>query len=154
MSDREPAASVPPSPEVRRAEAEAAAALAATVEKPRDRFATYILLVLGALHVASMLGSLIDPVPTYNAVYEASGIEAQFQNLPAAATWGMIAVVTLIAGYAITVRGALRRMRRGVASWWIPVVGMILTMIPISIMLAIPLAGDPAFLEFSTVPAP
>ncbi|MBN9169087.1 MAG: hypothetical protein J0J11_04055, partial [Microbacterium sp.] len=51
---------------------------------------------------------------------------------------------------AILIEEALRTLRRGRISWWIPLVGAVVTYAVVYICIAVPLLGDPAFMQYVT----
>lgn len=115
-----------------------------------DRAVTLALLALGALNVIITAVTYFDLVGLANQAFSLLGVPGEFTNVESAQLWGPIAAVALITGFVLTALLAWRSLRAGRISWWIPVVGAILTYIVVYVCLAIPLLGDPAFMEYST----
>jgi len=115
-----------------------------------DRVVTLALLALGALNVVITAVSYFDLAGLADQAMTLLGIEGEFTNIESAQLWGPIAAVVLVAGFALTAFLAWRNLRRGRISWWIPLVGAIVTYIVVYVCIAIPLLGDPAFVAYST----
>lgn len=113
-----------------------------------DRVITAILLGMGAVNVFVSAQSFFDLADAFTRTMASMEIPGEFTNFAAARTWGAIAAVSLVVGYLATAYAAWRRLRAGRISWWIPVVGAILTYIVILVCLAVPLTGDPAFQQY------
>jgi hypothetical protein len=52
--------------------------------------------------------------------------------------------------YLLTAMLTWRVLKAGRISWWIPIVGAIAAYVVVSLCLAVPLMGDPAFVEYVT----
>ena len=115
-----------------------------------DRVATLALLALGALNVIITAVSYFDLAGLANRAMEMLGVTGEFTNIESAQLWGPIAAVVLVAGFVLTAFIAWRNLRAGRISWWIPLVGAIATYIVVYVCIAIPLLGDPAFMEYAT----
>ena len=118
-----------------------------------DRVAAFTLLFFGLFNVVTSIPGFLDLSRTLNESLRMLGLEGEFSNFAAARTWGAISVVVLLAGYAVTVWLTMRRMRRDRSAWWVPLVGFVVTMVAVSMCLAVPMFGDPAFLQGLTPPA-
>ena len=57
----------------------------------------------------------------------------------------------LAVGFGVTVWLTIRRWRRGQRAWWVPVVGALVTNIPVMICLMVALMNDPAMLDYATL---
>ena len=130
-----------------------AAASTAPMTRARgaDRAVTLALLALGALNVILTAVTYFDLAGLANQAFSIIGIPGEFTNVDSARLWGPIAAVALIVGFVITAFLAWRSLQVGRISWWIPVVGAILTYIVVYVCIAIPLFGDPAFMEYATL---
>ena len=115
-----------------------------------DRVVTLALLALGALNVVITAVSYFDLAGLADQAMTLLGIEGEFTNVESAQLWGPIAAVVLVAGFALTAFLAWGNLRRGRISWWIPLVGAVVTYIVVYVCIAIPLLGDPAFVAYST----
>ncbi|MFB8386417.1 DUF6264 family protein [Microbacterium sp. NPDC055910] len=136
-SDPEPIAAAP-GPEPRRS------------VSPANRLATILLLAVGAANVLISLFSYLDLASALENSYELLGIDGAFTNLAAARQWGLIAAIVLVAGYIATFMLSWKRLKAGRVSWWIPIVGGVVTFFIVSLCLMVPLMGDPAFQEYVT----
>jgi hypothetical protein len=146
----DPAFAPAPEPERTRGTVPATASPAATgvVRPPADRIVTIILLALGAVNVVTSAFSYVQLPTGIERTMEILGIPGEFTNVAAANTWGAIAAVVLVSGFLLTLVWALGRMRAGRLSWWIPLVGAVVTFALVSVCVAVPLAGDPAFTQY------
>jgi len=109
---------------------------------------TWALLAYGAVNVVLSIASFLDLAGVADMTYRVMGIPGSFTDTAAAHGWGIAAAIVLVLGYALTAWLALRTMRRGRRSWWIPVVGAVATTIVVSVCVSVPLMTDPAFLDF------
>jgi uncharacterized membrane protein YhaH (DUF805 family) len=115
---------------------------------PIDRIVTIILLAWGAVNVVYSAISYAN-LPAFAAqAYRLMGVQGEFTNIAAGRVWGVVAAVVLVAGYVVTLLLAVRNLRRSRLAWWIAVVGSVVTFMAVYICLAVPLLGDPAFLQY------
>lgn len=115
---------------------------------PADRVVTLILLAIGAFNVVSSVFSYLDLAAGIDGAMDVMGVPGEFTKFDAARTWGAIAAVVLVSGYLLTLVWSLNRMRAGRLSWWIPLLGAVVTFVIVSACVAVPLVGDPAFAEY------
>lgn len=115
---------------------------------PLDRFATIAMLAYGLINVIITGLSYLDLPRVMNDAMDVLGIDGEFTNFAAGKTWGTIAAVVLVVGWAITAALSVRRLRRGRLTWWLPIVGAIATMIVVVICISVPMTGDPAFMAY------
>lgn len=121
---------------------------------PVDRIVTIALLAYGALNVVFALPAYFN-LPAYmKQVMTILGIAGDFTNLDGARLWGPIAAAVLVAGFAVTAWIAVRHVRRGRLSWWIPVVGAVVSYVLVAMCLTVVILGDPAFVQFAGTPRP
>lgn len=116
------------------------------------RIVTIVLLALGLFNVLSSAPRFLDLPATFDDTMKLFGIDGTFTDSAAARTWGIVALLVLIAGYAATVWLSLRRLRAGRSSWWVPLVGFVVTTFLVSICLTVPMLGDPAFTQSLLTP--
>lgn len=116
--------------------------------RPGDRLATMILLGVGLVYVLLSSVSLFDLPDALTQAMHTLGVPGEFTNVDSARLWGIVAAVVLLVGYAGTAAIALRRLRRGRLSWWIPLVGAVVTFAVVYGLMTIPILGDPAFLDY------
>jgi type III secretory pathway component EscS len=115
---------------------------------PIDRIVTIVLLAWGAVNVVYSAISYAN-LPAFAAqAYRIMDVQGEFTNLAAGRLWGVIAAVALVVGYLVTLMLAVRNLRRRRLAWWIPVVGAVVTFLVVYVCLAIPLLGDPAFMQY------
>jgi len=150
------AAGLPPLNEVAPVAAEPAPSAvggAAPASGPRntvDRFATIALLAYGLVSVVSAGASYLDLPTVMTQAMKMLGIDGEFTNYASGRLWGTIAAIVLMVGWAATAALSIRRLRRRQITWWLPLVGAVVTTIVSSICIMIPMMGDPAFLEYIT----
>ena len=123
---------------------------AAAVRHPVDRIVTVALLAYGAINVVFSAFSFFDLAELATQALRILGSSAEFTNDEAARLWGPIAAIVLIVGYLVTLLLSIRRLRSGRITWWVPLAGAAATYIVVYICLAVPLLGDPAFVEYAT----
>lgn len=115
---------------------------------PVDRVITIGLLAYGLVNVVMTGLSYLDFTSAMNEVMRIVGVEGEFTNYAQGRLWGTVAAIVLVIGWSLTAAVSIRRLRRGLVAWWVPLVGAVVTMIATSICVAIPLMGDPAFMEY------
>jgi hypothetical protein len=115
---------------------------------PADRIVTIALLAFGAFNVVSSVFSFFNLSEVAQQAMRIIGIDGDFTNVAAARVWGPIAAGVLVIGYLVTVLLSLRRIRAGRITWWLPLVGAVITYVVVYLCLAVPLLGDPAFTEY------
>ncbi|UNK69870.1 DUF6264 family protein [Microbacterium sp. H1-D42] len=121
---------------------------------PMNRLVTIVLLALGLVNVVSSIPGFLDLSTTLSTSLEMLGVEGEFSNFAAARVWGTIAVIVMVVGYAATAWLSFRRLKRGRAAWWLPLVGFVVTMLLVSVCVSVPMMGDPAFIQsLPTAPA-
>jgi energy-converting hydrogenase Eha subunit C len=121
-----------------------------TARHPVDRIVTVALLAYGAVNVVFSVMSFFNLADLATQALRILGSTAAFTNDEAARLWGPIAAVVLVIGYLVTLLLAVRRLRSGRLAWWVPLAGAAATYIVVYICLAVPLLGDPAFLDYAT----
>lgn len=120
--------------------------------RPVDRFVTIALLTYGLVNVVVTGLSYLDLPVVMNETMKLLGIEGEFTNFAQGRTWGTIAAIVLVAGWSITAALSIRRLRRRLIAWWVPIVGAVATMIIVTICISVPMMNDPAFVAYlSTV---
>ncbi|MEV4666742.1 DUF6264 family protein [Microbacterium sp. LWO12-1.2] len=118
--------------------------------RPVDRFATIALLAYGLVNVVMTAMSYLDLPASMNQTMKMMGIDGEFTNFAQGRLWGTIAAIVLVIGWCVTAALSVRRLRRGKLSWWVPIVGAVVTLLVTSICIAVPMMGDPAFMEYVT----
>lgn len=113
---------------------------------------TAVLLGIGLVNVLMSIPGFLDLSATLDQTLTMLGAEGSFSNYAVARTWGVIALIVLFAGYALTLWLSVRRIKRGRSSWWLPLVGFVVTMIAVSICISVPMMGDPAFNQILMTP--
>lgn len=145
----DPAAAAPVTPQVPRTPQAQAAAVPGS---SAGRMITLVLLALGLFNVLSSIPGFLDLSSTFDQTMKMLGIDGTFTNYAAAKNWGVIALLVMMAGYAATIWLSVRRMRAGRSSWWVPLVGFVVTMLLVSLCMAVPMMGDPAFAKMLVPP--
>ena len=141
-----PAATAPPVAGV--VPPDGAEAASAKKRHPVDRLVTIALLAYGLVNVVITGLSYLDLASVMNQSMKLLGIDGEFTNFAQGRIWGTIAAIVLVVGWSLTAMLSIRRLRRGRISWWLPIVGAIVTTIVVSICLTVPMMGDPAFLAY------
>lgn len=142
----DPAPAAAPSPAPARAHGRGARpAPQGTPAHPVGRLVTLVLLGFGLVNVLSSIPQFVNMSTTLSESMSLLGLEGEFSNFAAARTWGVIAVVVLLVGYAATAWLSFRQMKRGRVAWWIPLVGFVITMSLVSGCISVVMLGDPAF---------
>lgn len=117
---------------------------AATPSRTADRIITFALLAYGLITVISAVPQLWHFTDFAQTWMELAGIDATFTNTVQGDVWGRIGAVVFAAGWALTAMLSWRSLSRRRVTWWIPLVGAIVTFIVVSVCLTVPLLGDPA----------
>ncbi|WP_223626145.1 DUF6264 family protein [Microbacterium sp. EST19A] len=115
---------------------------------PVDRVVTVGLLAYGLFNVIFTAVSYLDLTRVMNESMRILGIDGEFTNYEQGKLWGSIAAVVLVVGWAITAWASIRRLRSAKITWWVPLVGAVVTMLITSMCLAVPMFGDPAFMSY------
>jgi len=116
------------------------------------RMVTAMLLGIGLVNVLYSIPGFLDLSTTLDQSLKMLGVEGSFSNFAAAKTWGAVALVVMVVGYAVTAWLSVRRIRRNRSSWWLPLVGFVVTMLLVSICISVPMFGDPAFVQGMLTP--
>ncbi|GAA1850233.1 DUF6264 family protein [Microbacterium koreense] len=127
--------------------------MAAPTPKPAggaNRLATILLLAVGAANVLFSVIGYLDLASSIERTLELMGVPGEFTNIAAAQTWGAVSAAVMVGGFVLTAVLAWRRLRAGRSSWWIPLVGAVVTYVIVSVCLSVPLLGDPAFTAYVT----
>ncbi|MFC4140463.1 MULTISPECIES: DUF6264 family protein [unclassified Microbacterium] len=117
--------------------------------RPVDRLLTIAMLAYGLVNVFSTIPQFLNMGDSLTQAMKVLGIPGEFTNLGPARTWGVVAVVVMLVGFAATVYVAFRRIRAARPAWWVPLAGFVLTMVVVSLCMMVPIMGDPAFLNAS-----
>ncbi len=120
--------------------------------RPVDRIVTFGLLAYGVVSVFLTVPQMLDFGTFADQWMEMAGISGEFTNYEQGTFWGRIAALVLVAGFALTAWWAVRCLRRGAVSWWVPVVGAAATILVASVLLLPPLLSDPAVQGFFISP--
>lgn len=127
-------------------------AAGSTAAKPAgrrwDRIITIALLAYGIVNVFMTGTSYLDLPTVLNQSMQMLGIEGEFTNFAQGRTWGVIAAVVLVVGWVLTAWLSMRRLRSGKLTWWVPLVGAVVTTIAASLCIVVPMMNDPAFIAY------
>ncbi|HTN56140.1 MAG TPA: DUF6264 family protein [Microbacterium sp.] len=116
------------------------------------RMITAMLLGIGLVNVLTSIPGFLDLSSTLDQTLKMLGLEGSFSNFAAARTWGAVALVVMVVGYAATAWLSVRRIRQARSSWWLPLVGFVVTMLVVSLCISVPMFGDPAFTQGMLTP--
>lgn len=117
---------------------------AARPTRTADRIITVVLLVYGLFTVLSAVPQLWNFDGFAQSWMQLAGIDAPFTNIAQGELWGRIGAAVFVIGWLLTAVFSWRSLARRRLSWWIPLVGAIVTFVAASICLTVPLLGDPA----------
>lgn len=135
-----PPPAAPPAPE---------ASAPVGLRRPRqlDRMLTIAFLVIGAFGAWSTATSFQDLPRQIQSLYDQQGI-GQFvpgANFP---TIVLVATVVQLAIYAATLGFSILRLRRGRIAFWVPLVGLVVSVVATMVTTGVIFLTDPAFLAF------
>lgn len=114
-----------------------------------DRVITAALLGYGLVSVLSTIPRYLDFAALANEAFLMAGIPGEFSNFAQGTSMGNAAAFLLAVGFGLTAWLTIRRWRRGQRAWWVPIVGALVTNIPVMICLMTALMNDPAMLEYA-----
>ena len=119
----------------------------AEAPRPRqfDRIAAMMLLGLGFLNVVSSIPGWLRMPETLQLAYDQLGL-GTFTATDVASSLGIVAVIIQAVLWIVTLLITMLLIRRRRLSWWVPVVGGVVSFLAITVIVYIALAGDPAFL--------
>lgn len=120
---------------------------AARPTRTADRIITIALLVYGLVTVVSALPQLWSFAGFAQDWMRLAGIDAPFTNVAQGDLWGKTGAAVFLVGWMATALLSWRSLIRRRLSWWIPLVGAIVTFVVASICLTLPLLGDPAVVQ-------
>ncbi|MWB98356.1 DUF6264 family protein [Agromyces seonyuensis] len=123
--------------------------------RPRDLPVTIVLLILGLFGVAFAAGTILvlpESMAMLHAQYGLAAYEPG-DDIGTVTTIGAILQVLL---YVAVVISSVLRIRAGRGSWWLPIVGAVVSTLILFIVVSQVTAGDAALIEFfeNGVPAP
>lgn len=116
-----------------------------------DRFITAALLGYGLISVLTTIPRYLDFAALANEAFYMAGIPGQFSNFAQGTSMGNTAAFLLAVGFAVTAWLSIRRWRRGQRAWWVPIVGALVTNVPVMICLMTALMNDPAMLDYASM---
>lgn len=117
---------------------------AARPTRSADRVITVALLAYGLFTVVTAIPQLLDFAGFAKTWMQVAGLDAEFTNHAAGVTWGRIGAAVFGAGWLLTAVLSWVSLRARRVSWWIPLLGAIITFLVVSVCMAVPLLGDPA----------
>ncbi len=124
-----------------------ATTVAARPTRTADRVITLALLMYGLITVISAIPQLVDFTEFAKTWMTVAGVEGEFTNTAQGAVWGGIAATVFAVGWLATAGFAWWSLARRRLSWWIPLVGAIVTFVVVSVCLVVPLFGDEALMR-------
>lgn len=122
------------------------------VDRRMGRMITAMMLGIGLVYVLTSIPGLLNMADAFDQTLKIFGMEGSFSNFAAARVWGIVAMLVLLIGYVVTVWLSVRRIRRNLSSWWLPLVGFVVTMFFVCICVSVPMFGDPAFTQGMLTP--
>lgn len=112
-----------------------------------DRVITVALLAYGFVTVLGAIPQLVDFAGFAQTWMDMAGIDASLADPTGGRAWGIAAAVVYGAGWLLTAALSWWSLSLRRLSWWIPLVGAIVTFIIVSMLLAAPLLSDPGVLD-------
>ncbi|MFS0867049.1 DUF6264 family protein [Microbacterium sp. 179-B 1A2 NHS] len=109
-----------------------------------DRVLTAVLLAYGLVTVVSAIPQLVDFTAFAETWMDVAGVDGRFTNTAQGALWGGISAAIFIVGWLLTAGLSWWSLARRRVTWWIPLVGAIVTFVIVSLCLVVPIVGDPA----------
>lgn len=126
---------------------------AARPTRTADRVITVALLAYGLITVLGAIPQLVDFVGFAETWMEMAGIDGSLADPVAGRAWGIAAAIFYSVGWLATAMLSWWSLSRRRISWWIPLVGAIVTFVIVSLLLAAPLLSDPGVMQgFSPAP--
>lgn len=110
-----------------------------------DRVVTVGLLAYGLVNVVLRVPTLLSFTAFAEEVLQLMGVNDPFTNVASGNLWGAIAATTLMIGWLLAAWWSWWRLRRGRITFWVPIVGAVVTGVLVSVFALIPLSADPAF---------
>ncbi len=120
---------------------------AARPTRTADRIISIALLAYGLITVLGAIPQLVDFAGFVDTWAEMAGIDATLADPAAGRAWGIAAAVVYAGGWLLTAVLSWMSLSRRRLTWWIPLVGAIVTFIIVSVLLAVPLVTDPGILD-------
>ncbi|HEX5858417.1 MAG TPA: DUF6264 family protein [Microbacterium sp.] len=115
-----------------------------------DRVVTIGLLAYGLFVVISSFVALTDFSTFANMWMDTVGIEGEFTNVAQGRLWGTIAAAVFAFGWLISAVISWQMLRRGRITFWVPLVGALVSYLAVTALLLVPLLGDPAIAQYLT----
>ncbi|MDR6691389.1 hypothetical protein J2X55_002301 [Microbacterium sp. 1154] len=112
-----------------------------------DRIVTFGLLVYGLFSVVTTIIQLLNFPEYANNFARVFRVDATFTNLTAGYLWGAAAAAVTGIGWLFTALFTWRSMKRGRISFWIPIVGALISTIIAAVLSLIGMSSDPQFLS-------
>lgn len=112
-----------------------------------DRLITLLLLAYGLYTVVTTVPQLIDYAGFAETWMSMAGLDAEFTATAQGRAWGTTAAVLFAVGWIVTALLSWHAIARGRLSWWIALVGAVVTFILVSLCLSVPLFNDPAVID-------
>ncbi|WES64973.1 DUF6264 family protein [Microbacter sp. GSS18] len=109
-----------------------------------DRIATWALLGYGFFTVLSSVSALADYGSFAATFLDLLGVDAQLADPAAGRGWGIAAAIVLAVGWVLTAVLSWAGLRAGRVSFWIPIVGGIVSNIASGTLMLVPIMSDPA----------
>ncbi|WJS89756.1 DUF6264 family protein [Microbacterium testaceum] len=112
-----------------------------------DRIVTFGLLIYGLFSVVTSIIQLLNFPEYANNFARVFRVDATFTNLTAGYLWGAAAAAVTGIGWLLTATFTWRSMKRGRISFWIPIVGALISTIIAAVLSLIGMSSDPQFLS-------
>lgn len=138
-----------PDPASRRTARASDALPGGTASRIADRTATVFLLSFGFVYVVGSSISYLNLASALSDLFTQMGI-GHYTPTSMTSAVGIGIIVGQAVVWLIVVAWSYRRITTNRTSWWVPLLGVIASVVITAILLGILLAGDPAFIAYST----
>ncbi len=112
-----------------------------------DRLVTLMLLAVGLGYALSQIPGNLSLAQVFDQLYKQMGI-GSYEVTSATAVIGVVLIIAQLIVWVLTAFWAFRRIRAGRPSWWIPVLGAVVSVAVSSALMAVLLMADPAFTTY------
>ena len=119
---------------------------AARPTRTADRIITFALLAYGLFTVVGAIPQLVDFAGFTDTWMRTAGIDAALIDPAAGRAWGIAAAVVYSVGWLLTAVLSWWSLSARRVSWWIPLVGAIVTFLIVGMLLTVPLVTDSGFM--------
>lgn len=110
-----------------------------------QRTITIAMLAFGAVNVLMAAVSFLSFSDALTETFLAFGLERSVAEQPRPQIWGTTMLLVLVIGFLVTAYLCVRRIQAQKSSWWIALVGAVVTWVVVYAIMAAVIVSDPAF---------